>query len=323
MAIPSNWTVRRLAGAIGAEVTGPDIRKPTEETIAGIRALLLEHLVIFLPDQSPSPEEHVAFARHFGHLEGHPTLRSGEGLPPELFQLSASEGGIADEWHTDITFEPSPPLMSVLHLVKCPEYGGDTMWSSLYAAYDGLSAPLKDLCDGLTALHDALPHNRPDKMTIQPVVRVHPETGRKALYVNSHFTRRIVELSAAESDLLLGYLTRWIASERFTVRYHWRPGSIGIWDNRCTAHYVLNYFVGERIIQRATVMGNRVEGVSAPRWQPAVEVERLSAASRHDQQLFNYLRSQGQIGAGVRGYGDPLPAADHDEGQSSEGRNHA
>lgn len=307
MSIPSHWTVRRLAGVIGAEITGPDVRNPTAETIAGIRELLLEHLVIFLPDQAPSPTEHVNFARHFGTLEGHPNLGGGEGLPPEIFQLSASEGGIADEWHTDITFEASPPLMSVLHLVKCPEYGGDTMWSSLYAAYDALSAPMKALCEGLTALHDALPHNRPDKMTIHPVVRRHPETGRKALYVNSHFTRRIVELRAAESDLLLGYLTRWIASERFTVRYQWRPGSIGIWDNRCTAHYVLNDFVGERVIQRATIMGDRVEGAAAPRWQPAVGVERLSAANRHDQQLFNYLRSQGRISAEVRGYGDLLP----------------
>lgn len=313
MTIPSNWSVRRLAGAIGAEVTGPDIRKPTAETIAGIRTLLLEHLVIFLPDQAPSPEEHVAFARHFGHLEGHPNLGGGEGLPPEIFQLSASEGGIADEWHTDITFEASPPLMSVLHLVKCPEYGGDTMWSSLYAAYNGLSDPLKDICEGLTALHDALPHNRPDKMTIQPVVRVHPETGRKALYVNSHFTRRIVELSAAESDMLLGYLTRWIASERFTVRYQWRPGSIGIWDNRCTAHYVLNDFIGERIIQRATVMGDRVEGAAEPRWRPAVGEGRLSAANRHDQQLFGFLRDQGRIDAGVRGYGDLMTGSKAEE----------
>jgi taurine dioxygenase len=312
MAIPSHWTVRRLAGAIGAEINGPELRNITEADIAALRELLLEHLVIFLPDQAPSPEEHVAFARHFGQLEGHPNLGGVDGLPPEIFQLKASEGGIADEWHTDITFEASPPLMSVLHLVKCPEYGGDTMWSSLYAAYEALSDPMKELCEGLTALHDAQPHNRTDKMAIHPVVRVHPETGRKALYVNGYFTRRIVELSAEESDLLLGYLSRWIAREQFTVRYRWRPGSIGIWDNRCTAHYVLNDFVGERIIQRATVMGDRVEGAAAPRWQPAVGDHRLSAVDRHDQQLFGYLRAQGRIGADVRGYADLVPGEAQD-----------
>ncbi len=306
MSIPTNWTVRRLAGALGAEIVGPDIRHPTAETIAAIRELLLEHQVVFLPDQSPTPDEHVAFARQFGELEGHPNLGKAGGLPPEIFQLSASMGGIADEWHTDITFEESPPIMSVLHLVTCPEFGGDTMWSSLYAAYDNLSAPMKELCEGLTALNDALPHNRTDKMAIHPVVRVHPETGRKALYVNSHFTRRIVELSAPESEMLLGYLTRWVASERFTVRYHWRPGSIGIWDNRCTSHYVLNDFVGERVIQRATISGDHVEAAAAPRWQPAVGGGRLSAVNRHDQQLFNFLRDNGRIAADTVGYSDLL-----------------
>jgi taurine dioxygenase len=180
MVIPATWTVKRLAGALGAEISGVDIRNATENDINALRQLLLEHLVIFLPDQSPTPEEHVEFARHFGELEGHPNLGSAEGLPPEIFQLTASQGGIADEWHTDITFSESPPLMSVLHLVKCPPFGGDTMWGSLYAAYDALSQPMKDLCEGLTALHDALPHNRPEAMAIHPVVRIHPETGAES-----------------------------------------------------------------------------------------------------------------------------------------------
>ena len=103
-------------------------------------------------------------------------------------------------------------------------------------AYDELSPPMQELCEGLTALHDALPHNRPDKMAIHPVVRVHPETGRKALYVNEHFTRRIVEMNATESQMLLDYLTRWVQNPRFTVRYRWSEGTIGMWDNRCTQH---------------------------------------------------------------------------------------
>ncbi len=293
--IPDHWQVRRLAGALGAEITGPDISKPSDEDIAAIKALLIEHMVIFLPDQNPTAEAHIEFGRHFGHLEGHPNLKSDSVLPPEIFELRASQGGVADEWHTDLTFQKEPALMSILHMVKCPPTGGDTMWTSLHAAYDELSEPMKAMCEGLTALHDALPHNRPDQMAVHPVVRVHPETGRKALYVNEHFTRRLVELNATESDAVLGYLTKWVSNPRFTVRYNWQPGTIGIWDNRCTQHFVLNDFEGERVIQRVTIMGDKVEGASPPKWQPYVRDGRLSATSRHDRQLFIHLRSEGKL----------------------------
>ena len=166
------------------------------------------------------------------------------------------------------------------------------MWSNLYRAYEELSAPMRDLCEGLTALHDAHPHNRADQMAIHPVVRVHPVTRRKALYVNEHFTRRIVEMSAAESDMLLAYLTKWVAQPRFTVRYRWSEGTIAIWDNRCTQHYVLNDFEGERIIQRATVMGDAPEGAQPPRWTPWTRQGRASAMTRHDRQLNGFLKQQ-------------------------------
>ncbi|MEO0550253.1 MAG: TauD/TfdA family dioxygenase [Pseudomonadota bacterium] len=295
MTIPADWTVTRLAGALGAEIHGPDVRNPKPGDVEAIRQLLREHLVVFLPNQAPSPEEHVAFARHFGALEGHPNLVSDGGLPPEIFQLKASQGGVADEWHTDLTFQDQPSIMSILHMVTCPEVGGDTMWSSLYAAYDELSEPMKDLCDGLTALHNALPHNKPEIMAIHPVVRVHPETGRKALYVNEHFTRRIVEMQAEESEVLLRHLTKWVTNARFTVRYNWKPGCIGIWDNRSTQHFVLNDFVGERIIQRATVSGDTVEAAVPAKWQPFVRQGRLSATSRHDRDLFFYLKQKGAL----------------------------
>ena len=295
MSHPSGWQVKRLTGALGAEITGPDISQPTPEMIDAIRALLLEHQVIFLPGQSPTPEAQVAFGRQFGHLEGHPNLEADTSLPPEIFQLKASRGGVADEWHTDLTFQENPSIMSILHIVTCPETGGDTMWSSLYAAYDALSEPMKAFCEGLTALHDALPHNHPDQMSVHPVVRVHPETGRKALYVNEHFTRRIVELNAEESDALLRHLTRWVQQPRFTVRYSWTPGAIGIWDNRCTQHMVLNDFVGERIIQRVTVVGDEVKGAREPAWKPYLREGRLSATSRHDRQLFFYLKDKGRV----------------------------
>lgn len=295
MSIPGHWKVRRLAGALGAEVTGLDISEPTPDLIAGIKGLLAEHLVIFLPGQSPTPQAHVAFGQHFGTLEGHPNLAADSRLPPEIFQLTASRGGVADEWHTDLTFQENPSIMSILHLVTCPEVGGDTMWTSLYAAYDALSEPMKAMLEGLSALHDALPHNHPDQMAVHPVIRVHPETGRKALYVNEHFTRRIVELNSEESEALLRLLTNWVKQPRFTVRYNWTPGSIGIWDNRCTQHFVLNDFEGERIIQRVTVVGDEVVPAKPSSWKPWVREGRLSATSRHDRQLFFYLKDRGLL----------------------------
>jgi taurine dioxygenase len=288
----ANWHVKKLSGSLGAEVTGPDFANVTAQDIAEINKLLLDNLVLFFPQQSISVEQHVAFGEHFGELEGHPNLKSATPVHPKIFELVASNGGVADEWHTDLTFQTQPALMSILRMVKCPETGGDTMWTNLYLAYDELSQPMKELCDGLSALHDAHPHNRPDMMAIHPVVRVHPETGKKLLYVNEHFTRRIVEMNATESDMLLGYLTRWVSSPKFTVRYNWQADTIAMWDNRCTQHFVLNDFEDERIIQRVTVVGDVVKGVGEPKWQPWIRSGRMSATSRLDRQLFQFLKSQ-------------------------------
>ncbi|MCY4532003.1 MAG: TauD/TfdA family dioxygenase, partial [Gammaproteobacteria bacterium] len=293
-----SWSVIRLAGALGAEIRGPHLADCSAEEIDAIKALLLEHLVIFFPDQTISPEEHVNFGRHFGHLEGHPNLQKNTDLPPEVLELKATTGGVADEWHTDLTFQERPALMSILYMVSCPETGGDTLWTSLYAAYDELSDPMKSLCDGLTALHDALPHNHPEQTAIHPVVRIHPVTGKKVLYVNEHFTRRIVEMNATESDAILNLLTKWVSNPRFTVRYNWTPGTIAIWDNRCTQHFVLNDFDSERVIQRVTVVGDQVEGIAPSRWQPWVRTGRLSATSRHDRQLYHHLKSSDMLPSG-------------------------
>jgi taurine dioxygenase len=286
--IPPAWAVTRLAGALGGEVRGINLAKVSVTELESIQQLLLDHQVLFFPGQALSVEEHVAFGRHFGELESHPHIKNPFTQHPDLFELAATHGGVADEWHTDLTFQTEPSVLSVLKMVRCPATGGDTMWSSLYAAYEEMSAPMRDLCDGLTALHDAHPHNRPDKMAVHPVVRVHPLTGMRALYVNEHFTRRIVEMNATESDVLLGYLTRWVASPRFTVRYRWTAGTIAIWDNRCTQHFVLNDFEGERIIQRVTVKGDKPTGAPA-KWAPWVRPGPLSATSRLDRQLHQFM----------------------------------
>ena len=280
--------VELLGKALGAEVYGLDLNHVTDDDIAQIRALLLEHLVLFFPGQDITLDGHVALGRKFGELEIHPNLPGPEGGGPEMVELRASFGGIADEWHTDVTFLPSPSVMSIMHFVTGPELGGDTMWANQYLAFSELSPPMQDLLSGLSALHDASPHGKPEMTSIHPVVRTHPETGRPSLLVNEHFTRRIVELSHDESQMLLAHLTRWATQERFTVRYRWTPGTIAMWDNRCTQHFVVNDFEGERIIRRVTVLGEPPVG-PGPRWEPFVET-RIGTRSRHDAQLRRHLR---------------------------------
>ena len=287
----ANLDVAPLSGSLGAEIRGISLDQAGPAEAELIRSLLIENLVLFFPDQHLSQESHIAFGRHFGKLEGHPNV-VGTSKVSEIFELRATRGAVADEWHSDLTCQAQPSVMAILNMVKCPAVGGDTLWANMYKAYDELSKPLQDLCEGLSALHDAHPHGRPDTMSVHPVVRVHPVTKRKSLFVNEHFTRRIVELSHAESDTLLRYLTRWASNPRFTVRYRWSEGTIAMWDNRCTQHYVLDDFEEERIIQRVTVMGDEPEAARPPRWKPYVHSGAPGAAGRHDRQLKAYLERQ-------------------------------
>ncbi len=280
--------VRRLSGSLGAEVRGLSLSKAVPEDADRLRELLAEHLVLFFPEQNLTPDEHIAFGRLFGTLESHPNL-STDAERPEFFELHATggAGAIADEWHSDLTCQTQPSVMAILQMRKCPEVGGDTMWTNQYKAYEELSPPMKAFCEGLSALHDAHAHDKPETMAIHPVVRVHPVTGKRSLFVNEHFTRRIVELSHDESEALLGFLTRWAGNPRFAVRYRWTEGTVAMWDNRCTQHCVLNDFEGERVIQRVTVMGDEPRAAAELPWEPYVKS--LSAASRHDRQLKRFL----------------------------------
>ncbi len=284
-----DWEVTRIAGSLGAEVRGIVIAEVGTVEAERLLTLLLEHQVLFFPGQHPDENEHVAFGRLFGELAGHPNLKNPFTKSAEIFELAASKGGIADEWHSDITFQEEPSKISILHMIKCPNVGGDTMWSNAYKAYEELSPPMRDLCDGLTALHDAAPHGKPEDMAVHPVVRIHPVTKRKSLFVNEHFTRRIVEMSFDESETLLGHLKRWVSNPRFTVRYRWSEGTVAIWDNRCTQHFVLNDFDEERVIQRVTVMGDVPEGAHPPRWEPYLRTQSAAATSRYDAQLNRFL----------------------------------
>lgn len=282
-------SIERLTTALGAEVRGMSLRGVDAGQVEAIKSLLLEHQVLFFPEQFLDIDAHVALGEHFGPLDAHPNLENPFTQHPQVFELAASHGGVADEWHSDISFSSEPALMSILNMIECPAVGGDTMWANTAAAYDALSAPLRDLCDGLTALHDATPHGKPETNAIHPVVRTHPVTGRKSLFVNEHFTRRIVELSHEESELLLGHLARWIVQPRFCVRYRWQKGTIAIWDNRCTQHFVVGDFDEQRIIQRVTVMGDKPESEEAPRWKPYTRQQVVGATSRYDQQLNQAL----------------------------------
>jgi len=286
-----NLEVTQLSGSLGAEIRGITLTEVGPDEAATILDLLHEHLVIFFPDQALTPDEHITFGGNFGRLEGHPNLAL-DSERPEFFELKAvgGAGAVADEWHSDLTCEAEPSIYAILHMKKCPEFGGDTLWANMYRAYDSLSQPLKDLCEGLSALHDAGPHHVPDRKAIHPVVRTHPVTGRKSLFVNHHFTRRIVEMSHDESEAFLAYLTRHATEDRFTVRYHWTAGTIAMWDNRCTQHHVLNDFEGERIIQRVTVMGDKVEAAAKSHYAPFDE--KYSAATWRDEPLRKFLRDR-------------------------------
>jgi taurine dioxygenase len=271
--------VRRVAGALGAEVRGIDLAAPISpaqhETI---RALLNEHLVLFFPDQHLNPDQHRAYAAIWGEMEIHRYIAKVDDDHPEIVVLRSETGGIADEWHTDCTFEARPPIMSILNMVTSPEVGGDTMWSNQYAVYEALSQPMKDLLDGLTAIHTAAIYGHPEQKAEHPAVRVHPETGRRCLYFSGQFLARYPQLSYGESEALRTYLKSFAAEPRFTVRHHWSEGTIAMWDNRCTQHSVTNDFEGARTINRVTILGDLPQG-SEPRWAHVAQSQMSARAA--------------------------------------------
>ncbi len=285
MPLPGEPEIRPVGGALGAEIRGLSLRRPTDAEFEWIHQALLEHLVLFFPDQQLTPDEHRDFALRFGEPEIHPFIPKLDEEHPEIVVLKAESGLIADVWHTDVTFSESPPVCSVLNALEMPERGGDTMWSNQYLAYERLSEPMKEIVGGLTAIHTAATFGRPEQQTIHPVVRRHPETGRPSLFVNPQFTERIPELSRAESDALLRMLYAHSVQPELTCRYSWAPGTIGIWDNRCTQHCAVNDFDGERVISRVTILGDHPEpAFDAKRW-PEFQYGRFSAkaAGRHQQ----------------------------------------
>ena len=262
--------VKPLTPTIGAEIFGVDLSRPlTDRQFSEIHATLLRHLVIFFRDQHLTIEQHKAFGRRFGELDIHPTTRM-EGHP-EIIEIKADEHSkyVAGEvWHSDVSCSPTPPMGSILYLHEVPANGGgDTLFVNMYRAYETLSAPVRALLDGLTAVHDGdrVYRGRQGKKVSgdlpraeHPVVRTHPETGRKALFVNPNFTSHIVGLSPLESDALLQMLFRHAERDDFKCRFKWQPCSIAFWDNRCTMHLAMwDYYPQRRYGHRVTIKGTK------------------------------------------------------------------
>jgi taurine dioxygenase len=259
-------TVEQLTGSLGAEVRGLDLARIDDAGFAAVRAALLEHLVLFFPDQHLSPDEHRAFAVRFGEPEIHPFIPKIDDDHPEIVVLDSDQGAKADVWHTDVTFSPTPPLCSVLKMVETPPFGGDTMFTNQYLVYEMLSTPMRELLEGLSAVHTGWPFGHPELATEHPMVRVHPETGRRSLFVNRQFTSHVPQLRRSESDAMLAYLYGFSEQPQFTVRYRWSEGTVGIWDNRCTQHHAVNDYDDRRVIHRVTILGDAPTG-PGPRWE--------------------------------------------------------
>lgn len=268
-----------LSPAIGAQIDGVDLCQAIDDTTRdALRAALVTHQVLFFQNQPVTPEQHCALAQRFGPLHIHPIYPQAPGVP-EIIVLDTHAENLPDNdnWHTDVTFIQTPPMGSLLSARQLPPHGGDTLWSSNIAAWEALSAPMQRLLDGLRAEHDmvkSFPAHRfartaQERVTweaackanppvVHPVVRTHPESGRKGLFVSEGFTTRILELTAAESDVMLRLLIAHCARPEFTVRWRWKVGDFAFWDNRLTQHYaVADYLPHRRVMHRATILGDQ------------------------------------------------------------------
>lgn len=259
---------------LGAVVTGVRVAGASDDVVASIRSAVLQHQVLFFPDQNLEPAAQLEFARQLGAIDVAPFGPKHVDHPEmTVLDQEAPKGQGADAWHTDNTFVAAPPSFTILQSVLLPDLGGDTCFADMYSAYEALSAPICGLLDGLTATHDltmtltraiADGNSDADLAAMQkawppvhhPVVRTHPETGRRALFVNGNFTTRLDGLTDAESAALLALLFDHIGSPEFQCRHRWTPGTLTMWDNRCVQHYAVPDYTSRRIMHRVTVAGD-------------------------------------------------------------------
>ena len=270
--------VRPIAGALGAEMHGADLAKPLDPaTVAEIRRAFLENLVIFFRDQALTLEQYMDFARTLGTPVEYPFVKGLPGFPHviEVKKLEHETSNFGGIWHSDTAYLDEPPMGSMLIAREVPPYGGDTLFANQYLAYESLSEGMKRLLAGLKAVNtsakadvtrtredriktDGREEVRKDYAAEHPLVRTHPDTGRKALYVNVAHTARFAGMTEEESVPLLDYLFQHQVRPEFTCRFSWQPGSIAFWDNRCAQHNPVNDYHGfRRVMHRITLAGER------------------------------------------------------------------
>jgi taurine dioxygenase len=274
---PAALTISPLTPTIGAEIGNIDLSRPLDAaTKQALRDLLLEWKVIFFRDQAITTEQHLAFARSFGDLEVHPFAPHKPNYPEVLAITHDKDNkGKENTWHSDVTWRVEPSLGSVLRALEVPAFGGDTLFADMYAAYDGLSDEVKAKIEGKNALHDFAhfrvglrkrgateaqieEFNRKYPSVEHPVVRTHPETKKKALYVNAAFTQHIVGMDRDQSAALLKHLYAQAAIPEYQCRFRWQKNSIAFWDNRASQHYaVSDYWPALRRMERVTIIGDR------------------------------------------------------------------
>ncbi|HEV3178118.1 MAG TPA: TauD/TfdA family dioxygenase [Stellaceae bacterium] len=270
--------VNPVAGALGAEVDGVDLGGALgAETVAELRRALLDHLVLFFRDQYLTPDALLAAARQFGTPIEYPFVKGIEGHPEviEVAKLERERVNFGGIWHSDTTYLAAPPMGTLLVAREVPPAGGDTLFANMYLACETLSDGMRGMLEGLTAINSSAKadaaRTREDRLRSapkdgasrvleaeHPVLRTHPETGRRALYVNVAHTVRFVDMTEAESAPLLDYLFRHLTKPEFTCRFRWRPGSLAFWDNRAAQHNPINDYHGcRRIMHRVTLAGER------------------------------------------------------------------
>jgi taurine dioxygenase len=245
--------IRKLTGPVAAEVDGADLNELDDDTFRVIHEALVDHGVVVFHGQDLTPEAHKALGRRFGELHTHPAAPGPEGHPEILLlRNSGKDKTITEVWHSDVTCERRPPSVSILRAVELPECGGDTMWANQYLAYDRLSDGMKRMLEGLRAVHSAF-----NLEAVHPVVRTHPVSGRKALFVNAGFTRRFEDMTVAESAPLLRYLVEVATTPDLCYRHMWAAGDVVMWDNRGVMHFAVHdYGEQNRVMHRVTVQGD-------------------------------------------------------------------
>lgn len=269
-------SLRRLSTAIGAVVDGVDLREPLPQgTVAYLRQALLDHGAIFFQNQDLNPDQMSEFVSNFGTPIPEPFVSPTQTSNPVSVGDYVKTKHATAVWHADTSYVVAPPVLTALRAIRPPEFGGDTCWSSMYAAYDTLSEPMRNMLDRLTAMHSMLPvlermgsemaaryeGNKSSGVEhVHPVVLVHPETGRKALFVNEGWTTRIVELTKAESAHVLSLLFEHVKSPDFSMRWHWAPNDLALWDNRSVQHYAVPDYSSERIMQRVLISSEQPRG---------------------------------------------------------------